>query len=108
VVDSQSDRIQGANEVTLNIDLDPVKAEGSLEGHFTMSPRVGNGTWRGEVRGSIREGIVMASGIARGTGGLTGAVLRVDFRQVKQLSAAPPCKDPKAFFEMEGWILEGE
>jgi hypothetical protein len=32
--------------------------------------------------------------------------LRVDFRQVRERAGEPPCPDPKAFFAMDGVILE--
>ncbi len=102
---SADPRIAGQNQPTLDIDLDPAKGSGTLHGRFTLMPKSGSGTWEGELTGQIEKGLVVASGIAAGTGDLSGEALRVDFRQVEKLATPPPCPDPKAFFEMRGLIL---
>jgi hypothetical protein len=106
IVESEDDRIAGTNEPALDIDVDTTTGEASLQGRFKLAPKSGSGSWEGELLGHITGGLVTAAGLAHGKGALERAILRVDFRQVPKLAAPAPCADPKAFFEMDGWILE--
>jgi hypothetical protein len=105
VIESAEPRVAGTNKPTLDLDFDPSRGEGELRGTFTLSPTQPGGVWEGELAGSLEGGMVRAAGLARGAGRLTGAVLHVEFRQVPSHPAAPPCAEPKAFFEMTGTIL---
>jgi hypothetical protein len=108
IVECQDDRIAGTNEPVLDIDIDTKTGVAELQGRFNLVPSAKSGSWQGEVRGHISGGLVTALGIATGTGAMEGAVLQVNFRQVTKLSTPAPCADPKAFFEMDGWILDRE
>jgi hypothetical protein len=106
LVASDNDRITGANEPTLDIDIDTRTGEASLSGNFMLVPASNAGAWRGELQGSIRDGLVTAFGMANGTGAFDGSILSIDFRQVREPNGHPPHAEPKAFFDMEGWILD--
>jgi len=106
VVESRDQRIAGTNRPTLDIIFDPATNEGELRGRFVLQPKAVGGTWEGELGGRLIGGQVTSSGIARGTGALEGAVMRVDFQQVPAYPGTPPCENPFAFFEMKGIILE--
>jgi hypothetical protein len=108
IVKSSDARVAGVNKPALDIDLNPVDGTGVLQGGFTLRPGSGSGAWEGRMQGQFRNGMVVATGLARGTGALAGAVMRVDFRQVNELPGPPACANPLAFFEMEGFILERE
>jgi hypothetical protein len=106
IVESTDGRIAGVNVPTLNIVIDPATGKGELSGSFVWKPKADNGAWEGMMEGQILEGLVAARGLARGTGALEGLSLRVDFRQVREGQGQPPCPEPKAFFAMQGLILE--
>ena len=76
-------------------------------GTFALRSTSGDGVWEGELEGQLNGGVVTAFGAAKGKGAFDGAILRVDFRQVSERSGPYPCDAPKAFFDMEGFILEG-
>jgi hypothetical protein len=105
VIESTEPRVAGTNKPTLDLDFDPSRGEGELRGTFTLSPTQPDGVWEGELSGSVEKGMVRATGLARGAGRLSGAVMHVEFRQMESHPAAPPCADPKAFFAMTGTIL---
>jgi hypothetical protein len=105
VVESSERLIAGTNRPELDIDLDPARGEGSLHGRFVLSPTACAGHWEGELAGELTNGMVRASGLARGGGGLTGSVLHVEFRQRAAHPSTPPCTTPIAYFEMTGTIL---
>ena len=106
IVESHDPRIAGTNRPILDLDLDQQSGDGELRGSFALKPNGVDGAWEGELQGRFVKGLVISSGIARGTGALAGAVLRVEFRQVAAYPGQPPCESPKAFFEMNGMILE--
>jgi len=106
IVRSSDTRIAGVNRPILNLEFNPSDGTGSVEGSFVLQPDKAGGTWEGHMKGEIRNGFVSATGLARGRGALQGLVMRVDFRQVEKLSGEAPCKNPSAYFEMEGSILE--
>ena len=105
LVDSSEPSVAGTNRPTLDIDFDPARGDGRLWGRFVLSPSQPGGTWEGELTGRFDDGMVRSTGLARGTGRLTGAVLYVEFRQTASLPGTPPCAEPKAFFHMTGTIL---
>jgi hypothetical protein len=105
VVESSEPDVAGTNRPTLDMDLHPVRGEGWLHGRFVLTPSKKGGTWEGELTGRFEGGLVRATGLARGTGRLSGAVLHIEYRQVPDRAGAAPCADPKAFFEMSGTIL---
>ena len=105
LVESTEPAVAGTNRPTLDLDVDPSRGDGSVRGRFVLSPSLSGGAWEGELAGSIEGGSVRARGLARGTGRLSGAVLQVEFRQIPKHPGAPPCAEPKAFFEMSGTIL---
>jgi hypothetical protein len=106
IVESSDARIAGVNTPTLDIVIDPASGKGELSGSFVWKPKAGDGTWEGMMEGQIREGLVTARGVACGSGALEGLSLRVDFQQVRESQGQPPCPEPKAFFAMQGLILE--
>lgn len=106
IVESQEAAIAGTNRPRLDIRLNPKSGEGEVQGGFTLTPQAVKGTWEGEMRGRFVNGMVSASGVARGTDALEGAVLRIDFQQIAEYPGEPPCENPQAFFEMSGWILK--
>jgi hypothetical protein len=105
LVESSHPSVAGTNRPTLDLDVDPSRGDGQLRGRFVLSPSEAGGAWEGEITGRIEGGTVRAAGLARGTGRLSGAVLQVEFRQIANHPGAPPCAEPKAFFEMNGTIL---
>jgi hypothetical protein len=107
IVESPDERIAGVNEPTLSMDINTRTGEAVLNGRFALVPSAKSGSWEGELHGSIADdGMVRAFGLAQGQGEFEGLLLRVDFRQVEKLATPAPCTEPKAFFEIEGWILE--
>lgn len=104
-VESAEPLIAGTNRPELDIDLDPARGEGSLRGRFVLTPTAAAGRWEGELAGKLANGLVRATGLARGAGELTGSVLHVEFRQVPAHPSTPPCAAPIAYFEMTGTIL---
>ena len=106
VVESQEPRIAGVNRPLLDLDFDPESGDGDLRGSFVLTPSGLEGAWEGELQGRFVQGLVRSAGMARGAGALAGAVLQVEFRQVTAYPSQPPCESPKAFFEMNGMILE--
>jgi hypothetical protein len=107
VLESDDARIAGSNRPLLALDFDPRAGSGRLWGPFEITVNDG-GTWRGELRGVIEAGAVRAWGIAVGSGSLAGRTLRVDFQQVERHPQDAPCPEPKAFFQMQGYILGPE
>lgn len=108
LVESTEPSIAGTNRPTLDIDFEPASGTGELRGRFRLSPSGSDGAWEGELSGRFEGGMVRATGLARGTGRLTGAVLHVSYRQIPEHPRTPPCAEPKAFFEMTGTILTAE
>ena len=106
IVESSDARIAGVNTPTLDIAIDPASGMGELSGSFVWKPKAYEGTWEGMMKGQIRDGLVTALGLAHGTGRLEGLSLRVDFQQVREGQGQPPCPEPKAFFAMQGLLLE--
>ena len=49
---------------------------------------------------------MIASGLAVGCMALDDKTLRIDFRQIDKLPFESPCGDPKAFFEINGMIMQ--
>lgn len=105
LVESSESCVAGTNRPTLDLDFDPKRGDGRVSGRFALSPTAAGGTWEGELTGRFEGGLVRATGLARGTGRLSGGVLHVEFRQIPIHPGTPPCADPKAFFEMTGTIL---
>ena len=106
IVRSSDTRIAGVNKPVLNLEFNPSDGTGSLEGSFVLQPEKAGGTWEGYMKGEILNGLVKATGLARGRGALEGLVMRVDFQQVEKIPGEAPCKNPSAYFQMEGSILE--
>ena len=98
--------IAGTNIPVLNIDLDPATGTGTLSGRFELRPAAFQGSWNGELSGKIENGLVIASGLAVGCIALDDKTLRIDFRQIEKLPFESPCDDPKAFFEINGMIMQ--
>jgi hypothetical protein len=107
VVESDDARIAGWNRPLLALDFDPRAGSGRLWGGFEITADAG-GSWRGEMSGRIEGGVVRAWGVAVGMGPFAGRTLRVDFQQVERHPKTPPCPEPKAFFQMQGYILGPE
>jgi hypothetical protein len=103
-VEAKDARLDGTNKVTLDLDINP-DGSGVLAGTFELTLTSGGGGWQGEVRGRFEGGMVVAEGLARGTGQLAGAVLHIDYRQIKGLPAQPPVANPLAFFQITGVLL---
>ncbi len=106
IVESTELRMVGTNELVLDLDVEPATGRGSLRGTFALRSTSGDGSWEGELEGRLSGGVVTAVGAAKGKGAFDGAILRIDFRQVKERVGPHPCDAPKAFFDMEGFILE--
>ncbi len=104
-VESAEVAIAGTNRPLLNLKFSQQSGAGELQGHFTLTPKAVAGTWEGEIEGQMIGGMVRASGLARGTGALEGAVLHIQFQQVATYPGKLPCEEPKAFFAMSGEIL---
>jgi len=105
LVQSSEPLLAGVNRPVLDIELDPATGRGQLKGVFVLQPDGVSGRWDGELLGRIEKGLVTASGLARGTGDLESLILYSEFRQTADRPAiSPPCRDPQAFFEMEGVI----
>src|SRR5687768_5924824 len=68
LVQSDDWRIAGTSTPVLDIVIDPTSGEGELRGSFIMQPKDVDGAWEGRMQGRIREGLVTAWGLARGTG----------------------------------------
>jgi hypothetical protein len=105
VVESSDLRFSGINRVSVEVDIDPKTGKGELRGSFTLRPSGREGAWEGEMVGEIVEGLVIARGLARGTGSLAPAVMRIEFKQLKSHPGTAPVAEPKAFFEMHGLSL---
>lgn len=103
-VQSAQPEFDGTNRVTLDLDFD-AQGGGALRGAFELTLSDGRGTWRGEVDGRFENGMVVAEGIARGTGAHDGAVLHIDYRQIKEHPGTPPVPQPLAVFDMKGVLL---
>jgi hypothetical protein len=106
-----TDRVQsteavfdGTNRVVLDLDID-AQGAGTLSGSFDLTLTNGTGIWTGEVEGHFEQGMVVAEGIARGTGVHKGAVLHIDYRQIAEHPGKPPVEKPLAVFDMKGVML---
>jgi hypothetical protein len=103
-VQSSDDAFDGTNRVVLDLDFDSQGA-GGLRGNFEVTLTNGTGTWKGEVDGHFEQGMVVAEGVARGTGAYDGAVLHIDYRQIPEHPGTPPIEKPLAVFDMKGVVL---
>lgn len=106
IVESADARLAGNNRVTLDLDIDPKIGEGTLRGRFELQLNSLDGAWEGELDGALSRGLVTAFGVARGSGALDGASIRIDFRQVAERAGLHPCETPLAFFDIDGFVLE--
>lgn len=104
-VESETGTFDGTNRVTVDLDVNPADGTGKLAGTFELALSSGAGGWKGEVSGHLEGGMVVAEGLARGTGSLEGAVLHIDYRQIKEHPKKAPCEKPLAFFRMKGLVL---
>ena len=104
-VEARDARLDGTNKVTLDLDINP-DGSGVLAGTFELTLTSGAGGWLGEVSGRFEGGMVVAEGLARGTGPLAGAVLHIDYRQIPEHPGQPPCATPLAFFHLTGVLLQ--
>jgi hypothetical protein len=100
-VQSSDAAFDGTNRVVLDLDFD-AQGAGGLRGKFEMTLTNGTGTWKGEVDGHFEQGMVVAEGMARGTGAQDGAVLHIDYRQIAEHPGTPPIEKPLAVFDMKG------
>lgn len=103
-VQSPEVAFDGTNRVTLDLDVD-ARGSGSLRGIFELVLTTGNGAWKGEIEGHFENGMVVAEGIAYGVGAQEGAVLHIDYRQLKEHPGRPPVDQPLAVFDMKGVLL---
>jgi hypothetical protein len=106
VVESNDERVAGENKPLLDLDIDPAAGSGTVSGPFTLTPKNGSGTWVGRLTGELAGGMVVASGLARGTGSFEGRTMRIDFQQIPAHPSTSPVDEPKAFFRMSGYILD--
>lgn len=104
-VQSAEPVLDGTNRVTLDLDVEP-RGTGVLRGVFELALSNGHGGWRGEVEGRLEHGLVVAEGMARGTGAQEGAVLHVAYRQLDKHPGNPPVEQPLAVFDMKGVVLD--
>lgn len=104
-VQSAESVLDGTNRVTLDLDIEP-RGTGVLRGVFELALTSGQGGWRGEVAGYFEGGLVVAEGMARGTGAQEGAVLHVAYRQIDRHPGKPPVEQPLAVFDMKGVVLD--
>lgn len=105
-VQSPHPSFDGTNKVTLDLDIDP-RGGGVLRGTFELTLTNGSGKWAGELDGHFENGMVVAEGMARGTGAQAGAVLHIGYRQIKEHPGTPPVEKPFAVFDMKGVVLSG-
>ena len=106
LVHSSDSRVAGTNRLTVSLDLNPEAGTGQLTASFVLTPSKTPGTWEGELVGTLN-GMISATGLARGTGALEGAVAYISFQQVAEHpTGQPACKEPLAFYEMAGLILD--
>ncbi|MGH9166957.1 MAG: hypothetical protein ACRD02_03870 [Acidimicrobiia bacterium] len=106
IVESSESQVAGTNRVTVSLDLDPEAGTGAVKGTFTLTPKGLEGTWEGELVGSLN-GMISATGLGRGTGDLLGRVIYVSFQQVAEHpTGQPACEDSLAFYEMAGLVLQ--
>lgn len=103
-VQSSDAAFDGTNRVTIDADVD-ANGGGTLRGTFELSLSKGGGAWTGGVEGRFEQGMVIAEGVARGSGSNDGAVLYISYRQVKDAPAALKVEKPLAVFEMKGLIM---
>lgn len=100
-VQSSDAAFDGTNRVVLDLDIDS-KGAGGLRGKFELTLTNGSGSWNGEVEGHFEHGMVVAEGMARGSGTHEGAVLHIDYRQIAEHPGTPPVDKPLAVFDMKG------
>ena len=105
-VESESSVFDGSNRIRVDLDANPADGSGRVMGTFELSLSSGAGSWKGELSGHLEGGMVVAEGLARGTGTLEGAVLRIDYQQIKEHPGKPACEKPFAFYRMKGLVLE--
>lgn len=106
VVTSDDPRLTGTNQVTVSLDLDPQSGTGQLTATFVLTPSEANGAWEGELVGTLN-GMILATGLARGTGALEGAVAYLAFKQeASHPTGQPACDNPLAFYAMTGLIQQ--
>jgi hypothetical protein len=106
IVRSSDPRLTGSNRVTVSLDLDPSAGTGQLTASFILTPEESEGAWEGEMLGSLN-GMIAATGLARGTGALSGAVAYLNFQQVaSHPSGEPGCDEALAFYAMTGLIRD--
>jgi hypothetical protein len=103
-VESSEPAFDGTNRVTLDVDVDS-RGGGCLRGAFELRLTSGAGGWTGELEGRFEDGLVVAEGMGRGSGAHDGAVVHIDYRQVRAHPGKPPVDVPLAVFEMHGVIL---
>jgi hypothetical protein len=104
-VQSSAATLDGTNRVTLDLDID-ARGAGVLRGVFELVLTSGKGTWTGEVQGHFENGMVVAEGLAHGTGAQEGAVLHIGYRQIPEHPGSPPVDQPLAVFDMRGVMLQ--
>jgi hypothetical protein len=104
-VQSAEAAFDGTNRVTLDLDID-ARGTGVLRGVFELVLTSGKGTWTGEVQGHFENGMVVAEGLAHGTGAQEGAVLHIGYRQIQEHPGSPPVDQPLAVFDMRGVMLQ--
>jgi hypothetical protein len=106
IVRSSDPRLTGTNRVTVSLDLNPAAGTGQLTASFILTPEESEGVWEGEMLGTLK-GMISATGLARGTGTLNGAVAYLTFQQVaSHPSGEPDCDDALAFYAMTGLIRD--
>ena len=99
-------RIDGVNEPTVSLEIDPAAGSGTLTGTFVLTPEGLDGRWEGALDGALENGLVVSRGLARGSGALEGLILRVDFTQLAESPTDDVPEGALAFFSMAGAVLE--
>jgi hypothetical protein len=106
IVRSSDVRLTGTNRVTVSLDLDPAAGTGQLTASFILTPEGSESAWEGEMIGTLN-GMISATGLARGTGTLKGAIAYLSFQQLdSHPSGEPGCDDALAFYAMTGLIRD--
>lgn len=102
-VESSDPRVAGVNQLVLDLVVDTSQGTGTTRGSFVWT--TARGVWRGELSGTLTGGLAHATGLARGEGAFTGAVLRAEWQQVAAHPGVAPVPQPLAFFTVVGAIL---
>ena len=105
VVISDDSRLNGVNRLTVDLVVSLSEPRGQLHGTFALTPDA-DGSWAGELFGTLESGRITADGLALGAGAFQGRAMRVEFRQVDSVKRRAACPEPLAFFQMNGFILE--